>query len=74
MGIITSGGETDIRVPQRVFWALLAGAVAAVLVLGGGLTALQTASISTGLPFAVALVLMAVCLVKAFREEMPAKS
>jgi len=72
MGILTSGGDADIRVPQRVFWALLAGAVAAVLVLGGGLTALQTASISTGLPFAVALVLMAVCLVKAFREEVPA--
>jgi choline/glycine/proline betaine transport protein len=71
MGIISCGGDTGIRVPQRVFWALLAGIVAAVLVLGGGLTALQTASISTGLPFAVALVLMAVCLVKAFREDVP---
>jgi choline/glycine/proline betaine transport protein len=69
MGIITSGGKTDIRVPQRVFWALLAGGVAAVLLLGGGLTALQTASIATGLPFAVALVLMAVCLVKALRHD-----
>jgi choline/glycine/proline betaine transport protein len=69
MGIISCGGRTDIGVPQRMFWALLAGLVAAVLVLGGGLTALQTASISTGLPFAVALVLMAVCLVKALRED-----
>lgn len=74
MGIISCGGRTDIGVAQRMFWALLAGLVAAVLVLGGGLTALQTASISTGLPFAVALVLMAVCLVKAFREDCPAKS
>jgi len=74
MGIITCGGTTDIRLPQRVFWALLAGAVAAVLVLGGGLTALQTASISTGLPFAVALVFMAVCLVKALREDVPERS
>ncbi len=69
MGIISCGGSTAIGVPQRMFWALLAGVVAAVLVLGGGLTALQTASISTGLPFAVALVLMAVCLVKALRED-----
>ncbi len=74
MGILTCGGEADVRVLQRVFWALLAGCVAAVLVLGGGLAALQTASISTGLPFAVALVFMAVCLVKAFREDYPAKS
>jgi len=42
-----------------------------VLTIGGGLTALQTASITTGLPFAVVLVLMAYCLWKAFREEMP---
>jgi len=39
-------------------------------VLGGGLTALQTASITTGLPFGVALVLMAVCLIKALREDV----
>jgi len=71
MGIITCGGESDIGVPQRVFWALLAGMVAAVLVLGGGLTALQTASISTGLPFAVALVFMAVSLLKALRQDFP---
>jgi choline/glycine/proline betaine transport protein len=74
MGILTCGGKTDIRLPQRVLWAVLAGVVAAVLVLGGGLTALQTASISTGLPFAVALVFMAVCLVKALREDVPAMS
>jgi len=71
MGILSCGGETDIRVPERMFWAILAGIVAAVLVLGGGLTALQTASISTGLPFAVVLVFMAVCLVKALREDSP---
>jgi len=70
LGIITCGGKTDVGVPQRMFWALLAGVVAAVLVLGGGLTALQTASITTGLPFGVALVLMAVCLIKALREDV----
>jgi choline/glycine/proline betaine transport protein len=69
--IITSGGELDPPVAQRVFWAVTEGVVAAVLTIGGGLTALQTASITTGLPFAVVLVLMAFCLLKAFREEMP---
>jgi choline/glycine/proline betaine transport protein len=70
--IITSGGHLDPPVGQRIFWAVSEGVVAAVLTVGGGLTALQTASISTGLPFAVVLVVMAYCLVKAFREEMPA--
>jgi len=74
MGIMTCGGRTDIRAPQRMFWALLAGLVAAVLVLGGGLTALQTASITTGLPFSVALVFMAACLVKALREDEEIKT
>lgn len=69
--IITSGGNIDPPVVQRVFWAVSEGVVAAVLTVGGGLTALQTASITTGLPFAIILTLMAWGLLKAFREEMP---
>jgi len=72
--IITSGGHLDPPVVLRVFWAVTEGVVAAVLTLGGGLTALQTASIATSLPFAVVLVLMAWGLLKAFREDMPALS
>lgn len=72
--IITAGGDLDPPVAQRIFWAITEGVVAAVLTIGGGLTALQTASIATGLPFAVVLLAMAYCLVKAFREEMPALS
>ena len=74
MDIITAGGRLDAPVPQRIFWAVMSGVVAAVLTIGGGLTALQTASITTGLPFAVVLVLMAWCLLKAFREEIPPMS
>ncbi len=72
--IITSGGNIDPPVIQRVFWAVTEGVVAAVLLVGGGLTALQTASITTGLPFAIILTLMAWGLLKAFRKEMPALS
>jgi len=55
---LTSGGKHDVPKTQRVFWALTEGAVAAVLLWGGGLNALQTAAITTGLPFAVILCLM----------------
>ncbi|MEF8841188.1 MAG: BCCT family transporter [Haloarculaceae archaeon] len=55
---LTSGGKHDVPKTQRVFWALTEGAVAAVLLVGGGLGALQTAAITTGLPFAVILCLM----------------
>ncbi|MFW5972967.1 MAG: BCCT family transporter, partial [Bacteroidota bacterium] len=54
--IITSGGNPDPPVATRIFWALSEGGVAAVLLLAGGLSALQTAAITTGLPFAVIMV------------------
>ncbi|HMB30295.1 MAG TPA: BCCT family transporter [Desulfohalobiaceae bacterium] len=56
--IITAGGNPDPPKPQRLFWAITEGAVAAILLLGGGLVALQTAAITTGLPFAVVVLMM----------------
>ena len=55
---LTSGGKHDVPRTQRIFWAVTEGAVASVLLIGGGLSALQTAAISTGLPFAAILCLM----------------
>jgi choline/glycine/proline betaine transport protein len=48
---ITSGGKLDAPIGQRVFWALTEGFVAIALLLGGGLAAMQTASVSTGIIF-----------------------
>ncbi len=66
---ITAGGKVDAPVPQRVFWCTFEGAVAIVLLLGGGLSALQAMVISTGLPFTLVLLLMCVAIVKGLREE-----
>ncbi|MCP4825191.1 MAG: BCCT family transporter, partial [Shimia sp.] len=57
---ITAGGKTDAPTAQRVFWCIIEGAIAIALLLGGGLGALQAASIATGFPFAVVLMLMVV--------------
>jgi choline-glycine betaine transporter len=46
------------------------GLIAAVLLLGGGLSALQTAAITTGLPFAIVLLIMCWSLYRAFHEEL----
>ena len=48
---ITSGGKLDAPIGQRIFWALTEGFVAIALLLGGGLAAMQTASVSTGIIF-----------------------
>ncbi len=66
---ITAGGKVDAPVPQRVFWATFEGLVAIVLLLGGGLTALQAASVSTGLPFAIVLLLGCFALIKGLMSE-----
>jgi choline/glycine/proline betaine transport protein len=68
--IITSGGHPDPPVAQRVYWAVAEGVVAAVLLVGGGLAALQTAAISVGLPFAVVILLMIVSLHKGLRSDL----
>jgi choline/glycine/proline betaine transport protein len=67
--IITSGGDPDPPVPQRIFWAVMEGLVAAVLLVMGGLQALQTASITTGLPFTIVLLIMCYSLMKGLRED-----
>jgi len=67
--IITAGGRTDPPVAQRVFWAVTEGTVAAVLLLAGGLSALQTASITTALPFTAVLLIMCYGLWKGLRAE-----
>ena len=67
---LTSGGKLDSPVPQRVFWAVTEGVVAAVLLLGGGLQALQTASITTGLPFAIVLLIMCYSLYRGLSQEL----
>ena len=66
---ITAGGKTDGPVPQRVFWCTFEGLIAIALLLGGGLQALQSMVVTTGLPFTFVLLLMCVSTVIALRDE-----
>jgi len=67
--MITSGAETPSPVWQRIFWAVTAGVVAAVLLATGGLQALQTAAIASALPFVVVMILMCYGLLRALQTE-----
>ena len=67
--IITSGGNENPPVWQRIFWAISEGVVASVLLLAGGLGALQTAAISSALPFSVVLIFICVGLHRALQAE-----
>ena len=69
---ITSGGIEEPPVAQRVFWATFEGIVAIVLLIGGGLGALQAAAVTTGVPFALLLVIMMWSIWKGLNEERKA--
>nr|WP_298412531.1 BCCT family transporter [uncultured Halomonas sp.] len=66
---ITSGGKVDAPKGQRIFWALIEGAIAIALLLGGGLEALQAAVLTTGLPFALILLVGCYAIVKGLMSE-----
>ncbi len=66
---LTSGGKLDSPTPQRVFWAIMEGVIASVLLIGGGLATLQTASVSTGLLFAFVLLISVYSLYVGFSQE-----
>jgi len=66
---ITAGGKVDAPVSQRVFWCIFEGAVAIVLLIGGGLASLQSAVISTGLPFTLVLLVMCYAIWKGLASE-----
>ncbi|MFP4127920.1 MAG: BCCT family transporter, partial [Desulfonatronovibrio sp.] len=72
--MLTSGGEEDAPVWQRIFWASAEGVVAAVLLLAGGLGALQTATIASALPFTVIMVFMCWGLFRALRIDAVKKN
>ena len=66
---ITSGDAEDAPVWQRVFWVAASGAIAAMLLLAGGLDAIQTAVTVIALPFAVVMVLVCWGTLRALRVE-----
>ncbi|MFO7910242.1 BCCT family transporter [Halomonas sp. BLK-85] len=66
---ITAGGKVDAPKPQRVFWAIIEGTIAIALLLGGGLTALQTMAVSTGFPFTIILLVACYAIIKGLMSE-----
>ncbi|WP_201596379.1 BCCT family transporter [Psychrobacter fulvigenes] len=66
---LAAGGRSDTPWWQRSFWVVTEGAVASVLLLAGGLTALQTAAIVSALPFAIIILIAIFGMWRALRIE-----
>lgn len=67
--MLASGGQGGTPVWQRIFWASSMGVVAIALLLADGLTALQTATIASALPFILILLCSMWGLLKALRLD-----
>lgn len=71
---IASGGADDTPRWQRVYWCSLEGLAAALLLLAGGLGALQAATLVAALPFAVIMILLAAGLVRQMNADVAGRT
>lgn len=69
LGTMSTGGDHNPSARVKITWGVLVAAIAMSLLLVGGIKAVQTATIVFALPFSVVLMLMAVSLVMAVRED-----
>lgn len=67
--MVTSGGHPNPPVGQKIFWAFSEGSVAATLLLTGGLQGLRTASLTSGLPMSIILLLGGVGIYRALSRD-----
>ena len=72
MGSLSERGALEPSKPTVIFWGVATGAVAAVMLLVGGdsaLTGLQNITIVAALPFAIVMIGLATALVKDLRQD-----
>ncbi|MDO5286300.1 MAG: choline BCCT transporter BetT [Actinomycetia bacterium] len=63
------GEREDAAGWLRIFWAALTGILTIAMLLAGGIGILQQATLVIALPFSFAMVLIAICLYRALRDE-----
>ncbi|WP_253905259.1 BCCT family transporter [Arthrobacter sp. H14] len=69
LGTLSTSGSKEPWTPVVVFWAALSGVVAAVLLLVGGLQALQTFTILAASPFILVMIGLCVAMYADLRRD-----
>ncbi|MFK0191279.1 BCCT family transporter [Kitasatospora sp. NPDC090308] len=69
LGSLSAGGALHPRTWLVVVWGVLMAGVAAALLLAGGLTALQNATVLVALPFVLVMLGLCVALVRELRTD-----
>ncbi|MFC4440116.1 MULTISPECIES: BCCT family transporter [Natrialbaceae] len=71
LGMLTTGGAERPSTINRVIWGFLIGALASLLMVTGGVDALQQAAIITGGPFSMIALLAVASMMAAFGDRRP---
>jgi glycine betaine transporter len=69
LGSMSAGGVMNPSRLIKLTWGAIMGALAAILLLAGGLDALQNGAILAATPFAILMCLMCWCLYKTIRRD-----
>jgi glycine betaine transporter len=70
LAMMSSNGELNPSLGKKITWGIIQSSAAAVLLVSGGLEALQRMAIVAALPFTIVMVLMVRSLLKAMRYEV----
>jgi len=62
ISMMTTEGDLDPKLRMKMLWGTILAVVTLLLILGGGLTALQAASLSFAFPFCLVLILMLISM------------
>ena len=69
LGMMTSNGDLNPPMSKKLTWGILQSFAAMILLMSGGLEALQRMAIVAALPFTIVMVFMVFSLLKALRYE-----
>ncbi len=69
LGMLTSEGDLNPSNFKKILWGIVQALLATVLLLAGGLSSLQTASVAAAFPFIFVMLLSCVSLWKALKSE-----
>ncbi|QRV17823.1 BCCT family transporter [Haloterrigena salifodinae] len=71
LGMLTTGGKESPSSLNRIIWGTLTGILASLLIVGGGVPALRSLAILSGLPFVAIAMLAIVATSIEFRKVAP---
>ena len=74
VGMMTSGGDMNPRNSLKIFWGILCSSIAAMLLLAGGLKAVQSISFVVSFPFMILMVGMITAFSKSLVSEFVCKT